>query len=113
MAYEPVLGKFLVDCGHDAVSCHLRNHAGGGDGKGEAIAFHKSLVGKRETFHRKAVDESHIRTPRQPGQGFAHGVMGSPEDVDFIDVIRLRHRHGPDNCRIRSDLSIELLTPFF
>ena len=104
---ETILGKFLVDGGHDSIPCHLRNHARSSYGKRFPVTLHQRLMWQGKTLHRQAVDQCDGRLFRKRVQRKTHRTVCGTQDVDLIDLRSLDKPHRPYDLRIASDLLIE------
>ena len=113
MPGKSVFGEFQVDTLHESVPCHLRNHAGGGDGHGEPVAFHEGLVRHREPLHRQAVDQGDVGALRERRKRQPHRTVRGAQDVDPIDILRADHFHSPNDLGIPRDLGIKEIPALF
>ena len=94
---------------HDAIARDLRNDAGRGDGKAQAVAADQRGLGDGEGEHGQAVDQGVIGRGGQCGKGAAHGFMGRFENVEPVDFLSSDHRRGPADSAVAGDLGIKTL----
>ena len=87
-----IVRKQFVQRKHGAVPFHFGDNAGGRDAEAEGIPFDDCLLGPWEILHGKPVNEDHVRLWSGEGSdGPPHGQMGSPQDVQAVDLRHLRH----------------------
>jgi len=104
---ETVRGKFRVDPRHEAIPCHLRNHARGGDGKRKAVTFHHRLVRNRQAFHRQPIHQRDIGYFGKSTDRERHGLVGGAEDIDLINFPRRYQRDRPYDIGIPGNLIVK------
>ena len=113
VANETIHREFFVDLAHDPVPCHLRNHAGGGDGKGQAITLHQCLLGKSEISRGQTIYERNIWRRLHASKRERHRPVGGAQDIDTVDLFRLNDCHGPNHLCMTGDSLIQLIALFW
>lgn len=109
---EAILGKTGAEVAHNRIARDFGDHARGGDAETVAIAVNDRRLRQGKGENRQAVDEDMLGLHRERGEGRAHRLMCSPQDVDRIDLDRIDDSDGPDDRVVRDEIVINLFAFF-
>ena len=92
---EAILRELRAKVTHDAVACHLGDHAGGSDAQADAIAVDDGRLGKWKRDYRQPVNQYVLRRLNQSFDRQAHGAVARAQNVDPIDLDGINNTDSP------------------
>ncbi len=109
MLAEAILGKMGAKVTHHSVTRDFRDHAGGGDGKTEAITIDNSGLGNGKGNNRQAINQHVVRHAGEGGNGGAHRLMRRAQNIDPVDL------NGIDDayCPVEAGIGNQIVINFF
>ncbi len=112
MLAETIFGKTCAEVTHHRVTRHFRDHAGGGDGKAEAIAIDDGGLRKRKWNHGQAIDQYVIGWDRERGNGGAHRFVRRAQNIDPINLDGIDNSNRPTQVGISDQIVINFFAQF-
>ncbi len=112
MLAETIFGKTCAEVTHHRVTRDFRDHAGGGDGKAEAIAIDDGGLRKRKWNHGQAIDQYVIGWDRERGNGGAHRFVRRAQNIDPINLDGIDNSNRPTQVGISDQIVINFFAQF-
>ena len=113
MLAETIFGKTCAEVTHHHVTRHFRDHAGGSDGKAEAIAIDDGGLRKRKWNHGQAIDQYVIGRNRERGNGGAHRFVCGAQNIDPINLDGIDNANRPAQFGISNQVVINFFAYFW
>jgi len=108
---KAVLREFLMQLMHQPIPAHLRNDAGGRDGKGKAVSLYDGIVREGEVPYGQPINEAVIGPLAQGLHSPSHGQVGGTQDIQPIDFLDRCEGHGPDDAFISGECLVNSIPP--
>jgi len=96
MGLEVVYGVKPMEFLHEAVTMHLGNNGGGGDGGASAVTLHQGLLGHGERNGKFSVNQEKIRFHGKVQDGDLHRQQGRLQNIQAVNLGR-RHQADADH----------------
>ena len=92
---ETIFGKMGAEVTHHSVAGDLRDHAGGGNTKAEAIAVDDGGLWTWKGNNGQTIDQNVIGRNGKRGNGRAHRFVRRAQDIDPVDLDRIDNTDRP------------------
>jgi hypothetical protein len=103
---EAILRETGAEVTHHLVTRHLCDHARGGDRQTDAVAVNDRRLRKWKRKHGQAVNEDVLSRRIDCGDGRAHRLVRSAENVDPIDFSMVDYPDCPDHIAVSCKIDI-------
>ena len=107
---ETIVGKMGAEVTHHSVSGDLRDHAGGGNAKAEAIALDDGGLWTWKGNNGQTINQNVIGRYGKRGNGHAHGFVRRAQDIDPVDLDRIDNTDRPVDFGIIAQFTINFFT---
>ena len=107
---ETIVGKMGAEVTHHSVAGDLRDHAGGGNAKAEAIAVDDRGLWTWKGNNRQTIDQNVIGRNGKRGNRRAYRVVRRAQDIDPIDLDGIDNAYCPADLGIIAQFTINFFT---